>query len=298
MLQDKSLRTSSARRANFGFRAIVSGNDLRVKERRSCTRHSSRNLVSVNYHIIDDTIVSVLGLFQSRIIVTKLWYNGDTIVSVAKLKQCEVAILRLPSDNQLPSVSPARGPTSVNVSVTDLHRNDFMNVSQALLRLLHGNSITDFIPKFRSSILAHGFPSQWVHLHLSIDEGLDYKIREGKMLRKYDNEKKEKKEKKKTKTYGVLGQLADDILHVFDDYLPIFIFFVEIGHKVFQKRHHIGNFLRGQVRWLSFFDLFLGLRLDDCIAAFLVDLFRVNESYRPEVTVEKLFNLELSAEII
>ena len=116
MLQDKSLRTSSARRANFGFRAIVSGNDLRVKERRSCTRHSSRNLVSVNYHIIDDTTVSVLGLFQSRIIVTKLWYNGDTIVSVAKLKQCEVAILRLPSDNQLPSVSPARGPTSVNVS--------------------------------------------------------------------------------------------------------------------------------------------------------------------------------------
>ena len=97
MLQDKSLRTSSARRANFGFRAIVSGNDLRVKERRSCTRHTSRNPVSVNYHIIDDTTVSVLGLFQSRIIVTKLWYNGDTIVSVAKLKQCEVAILRLSS---------------------------------------------------------------------------------------------------------------------------------------------------------------------------------------------------------
>jgi hypothetical protein len=30
------------------------------------------------------------------------------------------------------------------------------------------------------------------------------------------------------------------------------IFFIEIGHEVFQKGDDIGNFLHGQVRWLSF----------------------------------------------
>ena len=59
--------------------------------------------------------------------------------------------------------------------------------------------------------------------------------------------------------------LVDDILDVFDDYLPIFIFFVEIGHEVFQKGHHIGN--SSMVRSDGFrFDLLLGLRLDVCIA--------------------------------
>lgn len=54
----------------------------------------------------------------------------------------------------------------------------------------------------------------------------------------------------KNKTYPVLGQLANDILDVFEDYLPVFIFFVEI--EVFQEGHHVGNFSHGQIRWFSF----------------------------------------------
>ena len=52
-----------------------------------------------------------------------------------------------------------------------------------LLRLFHGHS-TDLFPKFRCTLLTHRLPFQWAKRRLSIDKGVQRKIREEKMLQR------------------------------------------------------------------------------------------------------------------
>ena len=56
-----------------------------------------------------------------------------------------------------------------------------------------------------------------------------------------------------------------DIPDIFDNYLPIFVFFVEIDHEVFQEGHTLET--SSVVRSDGFcFDPFLGWGLDVCIS--------------------------------
>ena len=66
MLHDKSLRTASDGKANFGGRAIRSRKWMRFEGRSSCIGRTSRRSVSKNYHVVNYAAVSIPSQFQSR----------------------------------------------------------------------------------------------------------------------------------------------------------------------------------------------------------------------------------------